>query len=119
VLKIVHFPVPEPIVTPHTISSDEITFFQQQDPALLAGDVVLMTATASYLNYVISNGVIIMPAYWREGQPEQVRLKDELARSIMEHYFPNRLVIQLDPTSLNLLGGGMHCITMQQPMIQH
>ena len=118
VLNIVHFPVPEPMVTPHEISSDEAAYFQQQDPSLQPGDLVLVTGAASYLNYVITNNVILLPAYWHDGLPEQSRQKDEQARNILKRYFPDRTIIQLDPASLNFLGGGMHCITMQQPRVQ-
>jgi agmatine deiminase len=116
-LDIIHFPVPDLLVRPLRISSEEISSFQQQDSSLKIGDVLMMTAAASYLNYVITNDVILMPAYWHEGLPDHVRKKDAQARSILEKYFPNRAIIQLDPSSLNFLGGGMHCITMQQPQI--
>jgi agmatine deiminase len=29
--------------------------------------------------------------------------------------FPTRQIVQIDPISINWFGGGMHCITQQQP----
>jgi len=93
----------------------EIAVFRRQDPLLKTGDMVLLTATTSYLNYVMTNDVILLPAYWQEGRPLSTRKKDQQARAIMASYFPGRQIIQLDPTTLNFMGGGMHCITQQQP----
>ena len=113
--EVIHFPVPDLLVRPYQIPEAEIEVFRQQDPLLKIGDTVLLTAATSYLNYVITNDVILLPAYWQQGRPVSMKKKDRQARAIMERYFPKREIIQLDPTTLNFLGGGMHCITQQQP----
>ncbi len=114
---IIKFPVPDPLVTPYTINNEEIDFFRKQDETLEAGDSIFLTAVASYLNYVITNDVILLPAYWKEGKSYRQKEKDQMAKKIMQRYFSNREIIQIDPTSLNFFGGGMHCITQQQPKI--
>lgn len=114
---IVHFPVPEPLLTPYQIPADEIDLFRAQDPTLVPGDTIFLTAAASYLNYVVTNGVVLLPSYWEQGRPDIVREQDQQARRIVERYFPERKIIQLNPTTLNVLGGGMHCIVQQQPKV--
>lgn len=62
---------------------------------------------ASYTNFYIANGAIIMPAYGVGA--------DEAAGEVLRRAFPNR---QLVPVRINQLahgGGGIHCITQQQP----
>ncbi len=113
--EVVHFPVPDLLIKPYRIPEQEIAVFRRQNPLLKTGDRVLLTATTSYLNYVMTNDVILLPAYWQEGRPLSTRRKDRQARAIMARFFPERKIIQLDPTTLNFMGGGMHCITQQQP----
>jgi agmatine deiminase len=61
----------------------------------------------SYVNFYIANGGIVMPSY---GVPGDVR-----ARAAIEACFPEREVVQIDVTQLASGGGGIHCITQQQP----
>ena len=35
----------------------------------------------------------------------------------MEQIFPNKKIIQIDVIEINFGGGGMHCLTQQQPSI--
>lgn len=35
----------------------------------------------------------------------------EIARQTLEGLFPNRRVVMIHTTALNILGGGIHCIT--------
>ena len=79
------------------------------------GDEINWVPAVSYLNFVISNGIILAPRYWHEGIPERERQKDELARALLQQLFPGREVIQMDPMPINWSGGGMHCSTQQQP----
>jgi agmatine deiminase len=47
--------------------------------------------------------------------PDELKLRDEKAARILESVFPDRKVIMLDALAVNLGGGGIHCISMQQP----
>jgi agmatine deiminase len=82
------------------------------------GDEVRFVPALSYLNFVVSNGVVLVPSYWREGLPEREREKDEGARATLERLFPDRRVVQINPLAANWGGGGMHCLTQQQPSTQ-
>lgn len=65
------------------------------------------TFCASYINFYVANGGIVMPAYDAPG--------DEPARRIVERTFPNHEVVQIDVRKIAIGGGGIHCITQQQP----
>lgn len=79
------------------------------------GDTIRIMLPASYLNFVITNGVVLIPAYWKEGRSETMREKDEAFKKIMEGIYPNREIIQINPENVNIGGGGMHCIFQQMP----
>ena len=79
------------------------------------GDTVKVIASLSYLNFIITNSVIIGQACWREGMPNKLKQGDEKAAQILKTVFPNRKVIMIDALAVNLGGGGIHCISMQQP----
>jgi agmatine deiminase len=61
----------------------------------------------SYVNFYIANGGIVMPRF---GVPGDAR-----ARAVIQAAFPDREVVQVDITHLASGGGGIHCITQQQP----
>ena len=61
----------------------------------------------SYINFYMPNGAIIMSAF---NDPA-----DDLAKQKIQDIFPNRTVIQLPSKPLFAGGGGIHCITQQQP----
>lgn len=69
----------------------------------------------SYCNFLISNGVVLMPRYYGEGRPAAVKRTDDAAREIMQAAFPAHKIVQIDCENVNFGGGGMHCISQQQP----
>ncbi len=62
---------------------------------------------ASYANFYIGNGVVLMPAY----HPTT----DEIAREALQRCFPTRRVVPLDSTDLAWGLGSFHCVTQQWP----
>ena len=62
----------------------------------------------SYVNFYIANGGVVMPKY---GLPEDARAREAIARA-----FPARRVVQAEAKILAYGGGGIHCITQQQPL---
>ena len=63
---------------------------------------------ATYANFLILNGAILMPIY---GQKQ----KDELASQIMKVVFPAYDIIGIDCNALIKQHGSLHCATMQFP----
>jgi len=65
------------------------------------------TFCISYINFYLANGAVIMPSFDAPG--------DARARAVLERAFPDRKLIQLDIRKVAIGGGGIHCITQQQP----
>jgi len=61
----------------------------------------------SYINFYIANGGIVMPAFGID--------RDADARQNVAALFPDREVVQVDVSDIAIGGGGIHCITQQQP----
>lgn len=62
---------------------------------------------ASYINFYLPNGGIVMPSF---DDPN-----DEKARAVIADCFPGRDLLQLDALDIVQGGGGIHCITQQEP----
>jgi agmatine deiminase len=62
---------------------------------------------ASYTNFYIANGAIIMPAYGIA--------TDQVAAEVLAQAFPGREIVPVQINHLAHGGGGVHCITQQQP----
>lgn len=62
---------------------------------------------ASYVNFYIANGGIILPAF---GDPA-----DEAAAEILQRCFPGREIVSIPARDILTGGGNIHCITSQVP----
>jgi len=117
--KIVRLPLPRTILTtmgPGDYVYDYIKTLEYSDGSEFPkGDTITVVAPASYLNFIITNTVVIGQKYWREGMPLKIKMQDEEALRILKEVFPSRKVVLLDALAVNLGGGGLHCISMHQP----
>ncbi len=64
----------------------------------------------SYVNFYICNGGVIMPEYGLR--------EDGVVRELLQDAFPDRTVAMVDIMSIAIGGGGIHCITQQEPAAQ-
>jgi len=62
---------------------------------------------ASYANFYIANGVVLVPVYGHEN--------DAKALSILAKLFPGRRMLGIDCRDLVWGMGALHCVTQQQP----
>ena len=62
---------------------------------------------ASYVNFYISNGAVIVPQF---NDP-----MDAVAVSILQDCFPTRTVVPIAAREILIGGGNIHCITQQIP----
>ena len=62
---------------------------------------------ASYANFLIVNGAVLMPAY---DDPA-----DAQAADVLRAAFPDREIVQVPCRSLIWQNGSLHCLTMQLP----
>lgn len=62
-----------------------------------------------YVNHALVNGAVVMCEF------EDPR--DAIAHSILQGAYPGRQAVGVDARTIFALGGGIHCITQQQPLI--
>jgi agmatine deiminase len=62
---------------------------------------------ASYINFTFANYGIVMPSF--------DDAMDAVAFAVMEKTFPDRRIVQVNALDIVQGGGGIHCITQQQP----
>lgn len=63
----------------------------------------------SYVNHLVTNGGVIACTF---DDP-----MDAEAKAILETVYPGRTVVGVDARELYARGGGIHCITQQQPSL--
>ncbi|MET8544095.1 agmatine deiminase family protein [Kitasatospora sp. NPDC004799] len=63
---------------------------------------------ATYVNYYVCNGGVIVPRFGD-------RAADERAAAVIGEQHPGRTVAQVDIGRIAAVGGGIHCLTQQQP----
>ena len=62
---------------------------------------------ASYINFYLANNAVIMPAFGID--------RDRDALDTVAALYPDRETVQVDVRGIAPGGGGIHCITQQQP----
>ncbi len=65
---------------------------------------------AGYINFYVCNGAVIVPEF---GDPRT----DVAARRELQSLFPGRDVIQVNIDGIAAGGGGIHCMTQQEPKV--
>lgn len=120
-LNIIKVPLPDLIVkkvivrkfpdteSPNTFDVRPTAFIASEAPKL--GDTLLRVPAASYMNYLITNGVVLLPSYVEMGSSRE---KEEKVRAIFHEQFPDR-ELKFMNVAINWHGGGIHCSTQQQP----
>jgi agmatine deiminase len=63
---------------------------------------------ATYANYLIINGAVLVPFYHSP--------KDQAAAAIIQKAFPQHEIVGIDCRPLILQHGSLHCVTMQYPV---
>ncbi len=119
--NIIKVPLPDiivkKVVAREDIDDRETTFdvrvssFKKSEAPKI-GDTLLRVPASSYLNYLVTNGLVILPAYIQAGSSKE---KEERVRKIFQQQFPNRQIVFIDVMPQNWEGGGIHCSTQQQP----
>lgn len=84
------------------------TFYQQ-------GNITGKIPVRSYLNYAVTNGAVLMQIYWKPGLSDTLKATEDGVKEILKGVFPGRNVIGINAESVNLWGGGIHCITQHMP----
>ena len=121
--NIVKVPLPDLIVEKITAKEDSDSDAARPSPYLKPsyfpvteapkeGDPLLRVPAASYMNYLVTNGIVLLPTYATAGSSVA---KENEVRKIFQEQFPGREIVFIDAMPLNWSGGGIHCSTQQQP----
>jgi agmatine deiminase len=120
--KIIKVPLPDLIEKKVAVRSKIDIWYETHDVAIgyfkeseapAVGDSLIRIPASSYLNFFLTNGFVILPKYSHMGSS---LVKEEKVKKIFEDHFPNRKIVFIDAMTLNWWGGGIHCITQQQPV---
>lgn len=114
-LTIIKVPTPSPVTFSYAITKELAPLYRQRGLPLDVGDKIEVVAAASYLNFIISNDLILLPEYQGTTENNGTSDKDGCMLRIMKELFPLRKIVQMNPLRLNWQGGGMHCLVQQQP----
>ncbi|MBV8800433.1 MAG: agmatine deiminase family protein [Alphaproteobacteria bacterium] len=85
----------------------DIEVVELPQPQKLGNDWRERLLAASYVNFYLPNGAVVMPAF---DDPN-----DEKARAVLADCFPDRDILQVEALDIVQGGGGIHCITQQEP----
>ncbi|GAB3496466.1 agmatine deiminase [Spirosoma knui] len=117
-LTVIRVPEPSPIVVELTPNDVMYTFLKSlkgiQHFSTDGGPIQYVMA-ASYMNYVVTNDVVLIPKFYKPGRESSLQQKDEAFRQVIMSVYPNRQIKQIYVDALTVSGGGMHCITQQVP----
>ena len=118
--RIIKVPMPDPIERPKYVKTQPGpeeknairpgSFLPDQQPK--EGDTLINVAAATYLNYHVGNGVVLVPGYADAGSSAE---EEKRVEAIFQKVFPGRKIIFINCLSQNWQGGGIHCSTQQQP----
>jgi agmatine deiminase len=120
-LRIIFVPAAETMYYPLTPADDYYQWIQPMEfldgskfPP--PGELVYELVPTSYMNIIVSNGVVVVPEYWKPGLPDVIKQKDAQVGAIMQAAFPGREIVRVNPFAYNVgSGGGMHCSFQQEP----
>jgi agmatine deiminase len=119
-LEIVRFPLPDDLICEINELDPkfkQIQYYQikMHSPIIIEGPAKYILP-ASYCNYLISNNVILLPKYYKLGRSNSFKKTDQEAFDTLQKCFPNHKIIQIHPEPINAGGGGMNCISNEQPV---
>jgi agmatine deiminase len=118
--KIIKVPLPDPIITKIRINKEDQWDGSLNIPELMfkpkdgwkVGDTANRIASASYLNYFITNHILLLPTYIHVGSSQK---KEDDVKKIFQNTFPDRKITFINALPLNWRGGGIHCTAAIQP----
>lgn len=117
-IQIVRIPAPEltlEVFEPGDGTYDYYAAYDRWEDGSTLPEVMLAVWPASYVNYAPTNDLVLVPRFWSPGRSHESQEKDRAARAVLQKLFPGREVVQIRPENVVRGGGGMNCITQQQP----
>jgi agmatine deiminase len=118
--KIIKIPLPyhqeRPLVVSDTLYDEPYyplsSFSYEDQKKLQVGDTLTYVAAASYMNFLVTNGVVVTSSYAKDDASTQ---REREVEKLLKQAFPDRKIVFVDAMALNWYGGGIHCSTQQEP----
>lgn len=118
--KIIKIPLPyhqeRMIVVSDTLNDDvhhRLKSFSYEDQKKVSiGDTLTYVAASSYMNFLVTNGVVVTSSYAKD---EASVKREKEVEALFKQAFPGREIVFVDAMPLNWQGGGIHCSTQQEP----
>lgn len=118
--KIIKIPLPyhqeRPLVVSDTLYDEPYyplsSFSYEDQKKLQVGDTLTYVAAASYMNFLVTNGVVVTSSYAKDEASIQ---REKEVEKLLKQAFPDREIVFVDAMPLNWYGGGIHCSTQQEP----
>jgi Porphyromonas-type peptidyl-arginine deiminase len=117
-IQVVRIPMPEltfDVLRPGDGLYDYFAAYDRWEDGSTLPEVMLAVWPTSYVNYVPTNDLILVSRFWKPGRALTIKRRDEEARDVLKALFPGRQIVQVYSENVNRGGGGMNCITQQQP----
>ena len=77
----------------------------------------LVTSVTSYMNFIITNSIIVLPSYVSETTNNISLLrKEKEVENLFKEVFPSREIIKVRADTINYFSGGFHCASINEPM---
>jgi agmatine deiminase len=111
--RVIKIPSPGIIFRTRAVNNDLLSGLAAF-PAGSKPDSIKIVVCCSYLNYLITNKLLILPKY-AEKVSDLPCETDETVRKIFSELYPEREIYRVNPMILNDYGGGLHCICRQLP----
>ena len=78
----------------------------------------LITLVTSYMNFIITNSIIVLPSYVSENTNNKtLQNKEKEVENIFKQVFPSREIIKVLADTINFYSGGFHCISINEPLV--
>jgi len=120
-LVVERMPYPEELYLTNLNESDGVYELLSQLPELglkrrrQRGESIDVVLAASYANYVIANGLVLLPQYHKPGRPQRFADADAAAVAAMQRVLPGHKIVGINPEPVNAGGGGLNCISNNMP----
>lgn len=114
--NIIKLPMPAHVIEDRILDEEKLKkegvrkFYQAN--GFSEGDTLKFVAATSYMNFLFTNGKIIIPSYINQGSSLD---KEREVEAIFRNLYPDRKLVFIDATYVNANGGGIHCMTRQVP----
>ena len=117
-IRIVRIPTPEltlDVFQPGDGTFDYWAEYERWEDGSSLPHHMLGVWASSYVNYVPTNGVVLVSKFWKPGRSLEILERDRQAQNVLKRLFPGRRIVPIHSENVNRGGGGMNCITQQEP----